>query len=483
MKTIKNLTAEQLRKAILQLAIQGKLVKQDPNDEPSSELVKRIHEEKQHLIQEGRVKRDKVESFIFLGDDNRYYEKIESYEPTELEGLPFELPHGWCWIRQSNICWLDNGEKTREGRLPYLEAKVIRNNLPDSYLEEGVVVDRSDKLILVDGENSGEVFVPSFKGYMGSTFKLLRVTPLISFDFLLLVFELNRNLYKNNKSGAAIPHLNRRLLREFLVALPPLNEQKRIVRKVHEFDELLLRYKGFESKISELENRFESRLRSSILQYAVEGKLVKQDPDDEPASVLLGRIAEEKERLIREGKIKPRKHETSPALTEDKDCCRKLHITLPLKSVCSYGSTVLPHFPRGNQYRLIELDQIKSGDSSCPPGIMLNEHDSPGGRITFKKGMILYSKLRPYLDKVVLANKDGYCSSELVPFWSYISPGYLLLYLHSPKFISSINGSSYGVKMPRAKTSVLLSSQVNVFGENTTERIVERVSALFRIIS
>ena len=75
MKTIKNLTAEQLRKAILQLAIQGKLVKQDPNDEPSSELVKRIHEEKQHLIQEGRVKRDKVESFIFLGDDNRYYEK------------------------------------------------------------------------------------------------------------------------------------------------------------------------------------------------------------------------------------------------------------------------------------------------------------------------------------------------------------------------------------------------------------------------
>ena len=167
MKTIKNLTAEQIRKSILQLAIQGKLVKQDPNDEPASELVKRIYEEKHRLIKEGKIKKDKNESYIYKGDDNCYYEKL-------LENIPFELPNGWAWIRQSNLCWLDNGNKTQSGELPYLEAKVIRQNKPDKYQTSGVVVDSNFKLILVDGENSGEIFTPPFQGYMGSTFAGVR---------------------------------------------------------------------------------------------------------------------------------------------------------------------------------------------------------------------------------------------------------------------------------------------------------------------
>ena len=103
MKTIKNLTADELRKSILQLAIQGKLVKQDPNDEPASELVKRIYEEKNKLIAEGKIKKDKNQSYIFKGDDNCYYEKIGNNELVKLEDLPFDIPDNWMWIRFPNL--------------------------------------------------------------------------------------------------------------------------------------------------------------------------------------------------------------------------------------------------------------------------------------------------------------------------------------------------------------------------------------------
>ena len=324
MKIIKNLTADQLRKSILQLAIQGKLVKQDPNDEPASELVKRIRDEKHRLIQEGKIKKDKNESFIFKGEDNRYYEKIGSADPAVLDNLPFELPNGWFWIRQSNLCWLDNGEKTKAGQLPYWEAKAIRSKKADSTLNEGVVVDPTFRLILVDGENSGEILIPPAKGYMGSTFKILRVTDQISFEYLLLLFEINRNLYKNNKVGAAIPHLNKKLFKDNLIALPPLSEQKRIVQKTRCFDVPLFKYRKIETNLSELESNFEKKLKASILQYAIEGKLVKQDPNDEPASELLERIKEEKERLIKEGKIKRYKHDSEIVPTDDKDYYRNI---------------------------------------------------------------------------------------------------------------------------------------------------------------
>ena len=105
MKTIKILKAEEIRKSILQLAIQGKLVKQDPNDEPASELVKRIYEEKNRLIKEGKIKKDKNESFIFKGDDNCYYEKIGKNAPVKLEDLPFDIPDSWAWIRFGREDW------------------------------------------------------------------------------------------------------------------------------------------------------------------------------------------------------------------------------------------------------------------------------------------------------------------------------------------------------------------------------------------
>jgi len=378
MKTIKNLTADELRKSILQLAIQGKLVKQNPDDEPASELVKKIYEEKKKLVAEGKIKKDKNESYIFKGDDNCYYEKIGCSSAKLLENMPFELPNGWIWIRQSNLCWLDNGNKTQSGELPYLEAKVIRQNKPDKYQTSGVVVDSNFKLILVDGENSGEIFTPPFQGYMGSTFKILDVTLEIDFQYLLLIFELNLDLYRNSKTGAAIPHLNKKLFKENLIALPPLNEQQRIVKKLSEFDPLLERYQNIEKELSSCESTFEEKLKASILQYAIEGKLVKQDPNDEPASVLLERIKAEKEKLIQEGKIKRDKNDSQIPLGDDKNYYEKLPAswkTISLNDVCSLisrGKTpkysdngkVLVLAQKCNQWDGIHLDRCLKTETS-----------------------------------------------------------------------------------------------------------------------
>ena len=175
------------------------------------------------------------------------------------------------------------------------------------------------KVILVDGENSGEVMNPPFIGYMGSTFKILDFVKSINFTWLLLIFELNKNLYKNSKTGAAIPHLNKKIFKDYLIALPPIEEQKRIVDKIESFNDSLQHYEILENKLSLLESSFKEKLKASILQYAIEGKLVKQDPNDEPASVLLDIIKNEKERLIKEGKIKRDKNESTIYLCDDKN--------------------------------------------------------------------------------------------------------------------------------------------------------------------
>ena len=331
MKTIKNLTANELRKSILQLAIQGKLVKQDPNDEPASELVKQIYKEKRKLIAEGKIKKDKNESHIFKGDDNCYYEKIGNKEPIKLDNLPFDIPNNWIWIRQKNICWLDNGVKSKGEKLPYLEAKVIRGLKEPVIHTSGIIVDSTFRVILVDGENSGEIMIPPFKGYMGSTFKIFSAVKSFNYDFLLNIFSLDKEMYRNTKIGAAIPHLNKQLFRESLIALPPLNEQQRIVDKINSLEVLLQKYEALEKKLTQLESTFAVELKKSILQLAIQGKLVKQDPNDEPASELVKKIYKEKKKLIADGKIKKDKNESYIFKGDDKNYYEKISKNNPIK--------------------------------------------------------------------------------------------------------------------------------------------------------
>ncbi len=269
---------------------------------------------------------------------NCYYEKIGNNAPVKLEDLPFDIPDNWTWIRQKNICWLDNGTKTKGNKLPYLEAKVIRGQSDPIYLDEGVIVNPSHRVILVDGENSGEIMTPPFKGYMGSTFKIFSAISQFNYNYLLCIFSLNKDKYKNSKTGVAIPHLNKNLFKESYIAVPPFIEQERIFNRIDQIESLLFNYENIEEKLSVLEQEFPEKLKKSILQYAIEGKLVKQNPNDEPASILLERIKAEKEKLIKEGKIKRDKNESYIYQGDDKNYYENLQLKISLGNLISVTS-------------------------------------------------------------------------------------------------------------------------------------------------
>jgi type I restriction enzyme S subunit len=229
-----NALQPQLKKSILQYAIQGKLVPQDSNDEPASILLERIREEKARLVKEKKIKKDKNESIIYKGEDNSYYEKTLATGEIKCidDEIPFEIPNSWNFVRLHNLCWLDDGCKSNGEKLPYMDAKYHRGKSDIIYITQGKIVKPPCKVILVDGENSGEIFDVKEKGYLGSTFKVLQISKCISKEWLHMLLNTYRELFKNSKIGAAIPHLNKNLFRNLIVGLPPLQEQRRIVAKI-----------------------------------------------------------------------------------------------------------------------------------------------------------------------------------------------------------------------------------------------------------
>ena len=184
---------------ILDLAISGKLVSQDPNDEPAIELLKRINPD-------------------FKPCDNSHYEN---------------LPENWEEIAMGEICKLYDGEKVSGPSLTYIDVKHLRGSKVGEFVTSGKYVPQGSTLILVDGENSGEVFTTPIDGYQGSTFKILGITEYFDKEYVLLLIKRSQKLLRENKVGSAIPHLNKKMFKELIVPVPPLAEQKRIVATVN----------------------------------------------------------------------------------------------------------------------------------------------------------------------------------------------------------------------------------------------------------
>ena len=225
------------RKSILQEAIQGRLVPQDDSDEPSSVLLQRIRKEKLRLVKEGKLKKkDVVDSVIFKGDDNKYYERINK-EVVEIE-LPCDYPNSWCVVRLKDICQLIDGVKM-SGKGICLDAKYLRGKSSPTYLDKGRFVRANDNIILVDGENSGEVFTVPVDGYMGSTFKQLWLSTAMYKPYLLAFIQFYKEALRNSKRGAAIPHLNKELFYNLPIGIPPYQEQERIAQRIDALYQLL----------------------------------------------------------------------------------------------------------------------------------------------------------------------------------------------------------------------------------------------------
>ncbi|HIT90794.1 MAG TPA: restriction endonuclease subunit S [Candidatus Merdenecus merdavium] len=304
------MNAQQLKNSILQMAIQGKLVPQDPNDEPASVLIERIREEKEKLIKEKKIKKEKNPSFIFRGTDNITYEKIGKNEPISIEDdLPFGIPGSWEWVRihtiSNPIGSKNNQIRSKEvlhiGKIPVVSQS---KDLIDGYSNQNEKKINILPLVMF-GDHTRNVKYIDFEfiiGADGTKFhQIIGCNPKYIFFWMQYAAETLRNRgYARHYS----------LLKEQYIPIPPLCEQSRIVDKLEELLPLVERYGDKQNSLDKLKNDFPVLLKKSILQEAVQGRLVPQDPSDEPASVLLERIRAEKQRLIKEGKIKKDKNES-----------------------------------------------------------------------------------------------------------------------------------------------------------------------------
>ena len=226
-----------LKKSILQEAIQGKLVPQIAEEGTAQELLEQIKTEKEKLVKDGKLKKSALtDSVIFKGDDNKYYERING-QIIEI-GLPLEYPNNWSVLRLKDICQLIDGEK-RNGKDICLDAKYLRGKSSATIVEKGKFVYAGDNIILVDGENSGEVFTVPQDGYVGSTFKQLWLSSAMWKPYILAFILFYKEELRNSKRGAAIPHLNKELFYNLLIGIPPLAEQQRIAERVNELSQLL----------------------------------------------------------------------------------------------------------------------------------------------------------------------------------------------------------------------------------------------------
>ena len=288
--------AQDLKNSILQLAIQGKLVPQDPNDESAEVLYAKIQAEKQKLIKEGKIKKDKP------------------LPPITEDEIPFEIPSTWKWVRLGDIVKIYTGSKdanygSENGIYPFFTcaAEPIKC---DYYSFDG-----ESLLLPGNGANVGLCiyYDGKFEAYQ-RTYVLQGFIPYLKYLHHLLNFRWKK--YNEDKMyGSAMPYIKLANIQNFPVPLPPLAEQKRIVAKIEELEPLVKQYDKAETELSDLNESFPEELKKSILQYAIQGKLVSQDANDEPAEVLYANIQAEKQKLVKEGKIK--KDKPLPPITDD----------------------------------------------------------------------------------------------------------------------------------------------------------------------
>ena len=316
------MTAQDLKNAILQLAVQGKLVPQDPNDEPVAVLLKRIRAEKERLVKEGKIKKEKP------------------LPPITEEEMPFEIPENWAGVRIGDIWSVINGDRGQNypakstlshAGIPFISAlnlngKTVINDdnllcLSETQYQKlgsGKLV-QGDIVVCIRGSLGKHGRYPFEKGAIASSLVILRssLNATVLDDFLMLY--LDAPLFfceiKRFDNGTAQPNLAAKSLEKFLIPLPPLAEQQRIVAKIEEMIPLVEEYGKAEERLTALNAEFPDKLRKSILQQAIQGKLTECDPADEPASELLKRIRAERQQMQKDKKAK--KSQATETIDED----------------------------------------------------------------------------------------------------------------------------------------------------------------------
>ena len=331
------MTAQQLKNSILQMAVQGKLVPQDPNDEPASVLLERIRAEKERLIKEKKIKREKNPSVIFKGADNTPYEKIGDEVRSLADEVPFDIPDSWEWVRLIAICeYIQRGKSPKYSPIKKYPVVAQKCNQwsgfsiekaqfiePDSLSSYGPERLLQDNDLMWNSTGLGTLGRMAIYKTAANPYELAVADSHVTVIRPLKQFILPEYLYyyfanptvqsviEDQADGTTKQkELATATIKAYLTPIPPLKEQRRILAKLSEVLPVVNSYGAVYDETAAMQEAFPERLKKSILQEAVQGKLVPQDPSDEPAEALLERIRAEKQRLIKEGKIKKDKHES-----------------------------------------------------------------------------------------------------------------------------------------------------------------------------
>ena len=426
--------------------------------------------------------------------------------------ISFDIPDSWEWVRLGTVIELQSGQdmtpdkyNDRGKGIPYITgASNIENGnvLINRWTEYGrAFAYCGDILLTCKGTVGTMAVLQEPQVHIARQIMAIRPISELYVPYIQLVLD---TLVENLKAAAKsmIPGIAREDVLQSLFPVPPVSEQKRIVQKVSDLSPCLEQYAAADTKLLSLNTAFPEALKKSILQEAVQGKLVPQDPSDEPAEALLERIRAEKQRLIKEGKIKKDKHE--PVIfRRDNSHYEKLDgvgrciddelpFEIPenwcwarLGSISSYAETKQKVNAANADSAIwgLDLEDIEKGGRLIVRKTV-GERKAIGDKTVFSKGDILYSKLRPYLLKILVAPECGICTPEIVPFQVYggIVSEYIVNFLRSPYVDNLINSITYGVKMPRIGTETMITLFVPIPPIAEQHRIVRRIEELLPLV-
>jgi len=529
---------KQLRNSILQWAIQGKLVPQDPNDEPASVLLERIREEKARLVKEKKIKRDKNESIIYRGDDNSYYEKFSDGKVVCIDDeIPFDIPSGWEWCRLGCVSTITGGKRIPAGRNltsydtghKYIRVSDMKNGsvLLDNiqYVTEDIyqlikayTISKNDLYITVAGTIGcvGEIPEELDKANLTENANKI-VFSIIDKRFLMyaLQSELVQSQIKACTTKVGQPKLAIKRIQRFLIALPPLNEQRRIVEALEEVIPHILKFEQAQIYLDKLNTNLSQKIRKSVLQEAIQGNLVPQDDSEESASILLQRIKDEKLRLVKEGKLKKKDVIDSSIYRGDDnkyyenlngeviDITDQIPFDIPtswrwvrLEMICLYIQrgkspkySPIKQFPvvaqKCNQWSGFSLEKALFIDPKTVPSYqgerILQNGDllwNSTGLGTLGRMAIYRSDLNPYGWAVA----DSHVT-VIRPMPQIVSD-YLFAYFASPTVQTVIEDKADGsTKQKELATSTIKGYYVPLPPTNEQMRIVQRIKTLFQSLN
>ena len=514
------MTAQQLKNSILQMAVQGKLVPQDPNDEPASVLLERIRAEKERLIKEKKIKREKNPSVIFKGADNTPYEKIGDEVRSLADEVPFDIPDSWEWVRLGNIGETNIGltykpsDVTSDG-VPVLRSNNIQNGQID-YSEllyvscavpERAYAHKGDILICARNGSRALVGKSAIVDADGMAFGAFMAIYRSSCNPYIQLF-INSYLFRGQLEGATTTTINQvtqEMLKRQLCPLPPIQEQLRIVQKYTELQPLIAAYSNAYDKAQILITAFPEALKKSILQEAVQGKLVPQDPSDEPAEALLKRIRAEKQRLIKEGKIKKEKHE-SVIFRRDNSHYEKLDgmercidDELPFEIPESWAWVRWGAIAESIQYgynapakqegriRMVRISDIHENTVawSSVPFCDIDDSDIP--TYLLQANDILFARTGGTVGKSFLVSEvpcESIYAGYLIRtrYSSLLCPQYLKYFMESPLYWQQLKSGTTATAQPNCNGQTLAKMLLPLPPANEQLRIVDNLARTFTII-